>query len=111
MNPVTKSLLIILGTIVGVFAVPAILIIFHDYIYAFFAITLFISCFVLFGYYTYQEIYPEIMRKHLEEEEIIHRFNGDKDKIRYYKGFRKHFDGELDLEQLEKWFEHHPHKD
>jgi hypothetical protein len=110
MNPVTKTLLIVLGTIVSIFAVPAILIIFHDYIYAFFAITLFISCFVLFGYYTFQEIYPEILRKHLEEEAIFHQFHGDKDKIRYYKGFKKHLDGELDLEQLEKWFKHHPGK-
>ena len=110
MNPVTKSLLIVLGSILAVFLFPAILIIFHDYIYAFFAITLFIACVVLFGYYTYQEIYPEIMRKHLEEESIIHGFNGDPEKIRFYKGFKKHFDGELDLEQLEKWFEHHPRK-
>ena len=111
MNPVTKSLLIVFGSILAVFLFPAILIIFHEYLNAFFAITLFIVCFVLFGYYTYQEIYPEIMRKHLEEESIIHGFNGDPEKIRFYKGFKKHFDGELDLEQLEKWFEHHPHKD
>ena len=111
MNPVTKTLSLILISILSIFLVPAILIIFHDYIYAFIAITSFITCFVLFGYYTYQEIYPEIMRKHLEEEAIFHQFNGDKDKIRYYKGFKKHFDGDLNLEQLEKWFEHHPHKD
>jgi hypothetical protein len=110
MNPVTKSLLIILCAILSVFLVPAILIIFHDYIYAFIAITSFVACFWLFGYYTYQEIYPEIMRKHLEEESIIHGFNGDPEKIRFYRGFKKHFDGELDLEQLEKWFEHHPRK-
>jgi hypothetical protein len=110
MNPVTKSLLIVFGSILAVFLFPAILIIFHEYLNAFFAITLFIVCFVLFGYYTYQEIYPEIMRKHLEEESIIHGFNGDPEKIRLYKGFKKHFDGELDLEQLEKWFEHHPRK-
>jgi hypothetical protein len=110
MNPVTKSLLIVFGSILAVFLFPAILIIFHEYLNAFFAITLFIVCFVLFGYYTYQEIYPEIMRKHLEEESIIHGFNGDPEKIRFYKGFKKHFDGELDLEQLEKWFEHHPRK-
>jgi hypothetical protein len=30
------------------------------------------------------------------------RFNGDKDKIRYYKGFKKHFDGDLNLKELEK---------
>jgi hypothetical protein len=110
MNPVTKTLLIVLGTIVSVFAFPAILIVFHDYIYAFFAITLFITCFVLFGYYTYQEVYLDIMRKHLEEESIIHRFNGDKDKIRYYKGFKKYFDGELDLKQLRQWLIDHPRK-
>jgi len=69
-------------------------------------ITSFIACVWLFGYYTYQEIYPEILRKHLEEEQVIARFNGDKDKIRRYHGFKKHFDGELTLEQLEKWFLH-----
>jgi len=110
LNPVTKSLLIILGTIVSVFAFPALLIIFHEYLNAFFAITLFITCFVLFGYYTYQEIYPEIMRKHLEEESIIHGFNGDPEKIRFYRAFKKHFDGDLDLKQLEKWLNDHPRK-
>ena len=111
MNPVTKTLLIVLGTILGVFAVPAILIIFHDYIYAFFAITLFLACFILFGYYSYHELLPIVQAEKIEEEQIMHRFNGDKDKIRYYKGFRKHFDGDLNLEQLKKWFERHPHKD
>jgi hypothetical protein len=110
MNPVTKTLLIVLGSILGVFLVPLLLIIFHEYLNAFFAITLFITCFVLFGYYTYQEIYPEIMRKHLEDESIIHGFNGDPEKIRFYRGFKKHFDGELDLKQLEKWFMNHPRK-
>ena len=111
MNPVTKTLLIVLGSILGVFLVPAILIIFHDYINAFFAITLFIACFIIFGYISYEEFYPEINRIHLEEEAIFHQFHGDKDKIRYYKGFKKHFDGELNVEQLGKWFEKHPHKD
>jgi hypothetical protein len=111
MNPVTKTLSLIFVLILGVFLAPAILIIFHDYIYAFIAITSFVACFVLFGYYCYTEFYPIFLKRHLEEEAIFHQFHGDKDKIRYYKGFRKHFDGELDLEQLEKWFEHHPHKD
>ena len=111
MNPVTKTLLLVAGTILAVFAVPAVLIIFHAYLNAFFAIVLFAACFVLFGYYTYHEFLPEIRRAQLEEEQIMHRFNGNKDKIRYYKGFKKHFDGELDLPGLEKWFEHHPHKD
>jgi hypothetical protein len=111
MNPVTKTLLIVLGSILGIFLVPAILIILHDYINVFFAITLFLICFILVGYHSYQEILPVLQKEHLEEEQIFHQFNGDKDKIRYYKGFRKHFDGDLNLEQLEKWFEQHPHKD
>ena len=106
MNPVIKSLLIILGIILSVFAVPAILIIFHDYIYAFIAITSFVACIVLFGYYSYEELLPILQREQLEEEEVFLRFNGDKDKMRRYHGFKKHFDGELTLEQLEKWFLH-----
>lgn len=108
MNPVTKTLLIVLGSILGVFLVPLLLIIFHEYLNAFFAITLFIICFVLFGYYTYQELLPEFQRAKLEEEQIIARFAGDPEKIRFYRGFKKHFDGELDLKQLEKWFMNHP---
>ena len=110
MNPVAKTLLLIMGTILAVFAVPAVLIIFHDYLNAFFAIVLFVACFVLFAYYTYQEFLPEFQRAHLEEEEIIARFAGDPEKIRFYKGFKKHFSGELDIKGLEKWFEHHPRK-
>jgi hypothetical protein len=110
MNPVTKTLLLILGTILAVFAVPAVLIIFHNYLNAFFAIMLFVSCFVLFAYYTYQELLPEFHRAHLEEEEIIARFAGDPEKIRFYRGFKKHFSGELDLAGLKKWFEQHPRK-
>ena len=110
MNPVTKSLLITLGAILSVFLFPAILIIFHEYINAFIFITTVLACLWLFGYYTYQEIYPEIMRKHLEEEQVMARFSGDPEKIRFYKGFKKHFDGDLNLEELEKWFINHPRK-
>ena len=108
MNPVTKTLLIVLGSILGIFLVPAMLIIFHDYINAFLAITLFLACFIVFGYISYQELLPVLQREQLEEEAIMIRFNGDKDKIRYYKGFKKHFDGDLNLEQLEQWFMNHP---
>ena len=110
MNPVTKTLLLTLGTILAVFAVPAVLIIFHAYLNAFFAIVLFVACFVLFGYYTYQEFLPEFRRAQLEEEQIMARFAGDPEKIRFYRGFKRHFDGDLDLAQLEKWFIDHPRK-
>jgi hypothetical protein len=110
MNPVAKTLLLTMGTILAVFAVPAVLIICHVYLNAFFAIMLFVTCFVLFGYYTYQDFLPEFQRAQLEEDEIMHRFAGDPEKIRFYRGFKKHFDGDLNTDQLEQWFEHHPRK-
>lgn len=108
MTAIHKTLLIVLGTIASVFIVPAIIILFHDYLNAFFAITTFIACFVLFGYYSFHEILPILYRAQIEEEQILHRFNGDKEKIRFYKGFKKHFDGDLNLEELERWFKKHP---
>ena len=110
MNPVIKTLLLILGTILAVFAIPAVLIIFHAYLNVFFAIVLVLACFVLFAYYSYQELLPEFSRAQLEEEEIMHRFAGNPEKMRFYRGFKKYFDGDLNLEQLEQWFLHHPSK-
>lgn len=110
MNPVAKTLLLTLGTILSVFAVPAVLIIFHAYLNAFFAVVLVLTCFVLFAYYTYQEFLPEFRRAQLEEDEIMARFDGDPEKIRFYRGFKKHFDGDLDLKQLEQWLIDHPRK-
>ena len=110
MNPVTKTLLIVSSSILGVFIVPLILILLHDYLLAILAITLFISCFLLFGHYMYIELYPIILEKQLEEEKIFHSFHGDPEKIRFYKGFKKYFDGSLDAKGLEKWFEHRPRK-
>jgi len=110
MNPVTKTLSLIFLSILGVFLVPIILIIFHDYIYAFIFITSVLACFILFGYYSYKEILPEFQREQLEEDQIMERFNGDPEKIRFYKGFKKHFDGDLNLEELERWFINHPRK-
>jgi hypothetical protein len=99
-----------LGTILAVFAVPAVLIVFHTYLNAFFAIVLFVTCFVLFGYYTYQELLPEFRQSQLEEEQIMHRFAGDPEKIRFYRGFKKHFDGDLNLDELKQWLIDHPRK-
>jgi Ca2+/Na+ antiporter len=110
MNPVAKTLLLILGTILAVFAVPVVLILFHAYLNAFFAIVVFVICVVLFVYYSYQELLPEIRRAQLEEAEIMARFEGDPEKIRFYQGFKKHFDGQLNLKQLEQWLIDHPRK-
>lgn len=108
MNPVAKTLLLVMSTILAVFAVPAVLIVFHEYLNAFFAIVLVLACFVLFAYYTYQEFLPEFRQAQLEEAEIMARFEGDPEKIRFYQGFKKHFDGSLNLAQLKQWFIDHP---
>jgi len=108
MNPVTKTLLLLAGTILAVLAVPAVLIVFHAYLNAFFAVVLCVTCFVLVAYYSYQELLPEFQRAHLEEQQIIARFAGDPEKIRFYRGFKKHFDGDLDLTQLRQWLIDHP---
>jgi len=110
MNPVTKTLLLILGTILAVFAVPAVLIIFHAYLNVFFAVVFFLSCFVVFAYGTYQEFLPVVQRAHLEEQEIQHRFADDPEKMRFYRAFKKHFDGDLNLDQLKQWLIDHPGK-
>lgn len=110
MKPTTKTLLIVLLTISSVFLFPAIIVVFRDYLNAFFAITLFITCFILFGYNSYQMLLPIIRREQLEEEEIMQRFAGDKEKIRFYRGFKKYFNGDLNAEELERWFIKHPRK-
>ena len=110
MNPVTKTLLLLSGTILAVFAIPVVLIVFHAYLNAFFAIVLVITCFILFAYYTYQELLPEFQQAQLEEDEIMTRFAGDPEKIRFYRAFKKHFDGDLNLKQLEQWLIDHPRK-
>lgn len=110
MNQVAKTLLLVAGTVLAVFAVPVVLIILHDYLNAFFAVVLVLSCFGLFAYYTYQEFLPEIQQSQREQAEIMARFEGDPEKIRFYQGFKKHFDGELNLEQLKQWFINHPRR-
>ena len=111
MKAKTKTILIVLGSIASVFVVPAVIIICRDYLNAFFAITSFIFCFILVGYYSYVDLFTILNQQQIEEENIYHQFHGDKDKIRFYKGFKKHFDGDLNLEELERWLEKHPHKD
>jgi hypothetical protein len=77
-------------------------------LYAIIAIGTFIASFALFGYHLYLEILPVLVREHLQEEEMMKRFNGDKEKIRFYRAFKKYFDGDFDLEGLKHWLMKHP---
>ena len=106
MKPTTKTALIIVGSMAMVFVVPGVIVLLHDYLYAIIAISSFLACIAITGYCGYQELLPVIRQQEIEEQQVFHRFHGDKDKMRRYHGFKKHFDGELNLEQLEQWFLH-----
>lgn len=111
MNPITKTLLIIFGFLLAVLSVPILLIVFHDFVNIAIVIITFTGTLCLFVYECYHEYYPIIHKEKLEEEKIFHQFHGDPEKIRFYKGFKKYFDGDLDAKGLEKYFLHHPHRD
>ena len=110
MNPVTKTILIVVGSMTGLFLFPIILVLLHDYIYAMIAVTTSVLCVLLFGYYAYKDLLVIVIRNKLEEDEIVARFNGDPEKIRFYKAFKKYFDGDVDLEGLKRWLINHPVK-
>jgi hypothetical protein len=108
MKSTTKTWLIVLGSVAGVFIVPAMLVLLHEYLNAIIFIIVFISCLALFSYQSYIILLPAIQRADLEEQEIKDRFHGDPEKMRYYRGFKKYFQGELNEEQLKRWFINHP---
>ena len=110
MTPAVKTGLIVTGSMISIVAVPAVIVVFRDYLAAFFAVSIILSCFALFGYECYRELLPMIRQQQIEEDEIMHRFHGDPEKIRFYRAFKKHFDGELTLEELKEWFINHPRK-
>lgn len=110
MNSAIKSGLTVLGSILSLFLFLLLLILLYDYLYAIVAITTFVLCVSMLGYYAYKDLLEEITKNKLEEDEIMARFNGDSEKIRFYKGFKKYFDGYLTAEELEKWFINHPIK-
>jgi hypothetical protein len=110
MNPVFKTLLLIFGTLSSIIAIPVILILFHEYLNIFFAVFFFVFCFVLFVYYVYQELLLEIRNEYEEEQRILDQFAGDLEKIRFYRAFKKYFDGDLNAKQLEQWLLTHPSK-
>jgi len=108
MKSETKTWLIVLVSVAGVFIVPAILVLLHEYLNAIIFIITFILCITIFSYGGYIILLPEIQRADLEEQEIKDRFHGAPEKMRFYRGFKKYFAGELNEEQLKRWFINHP---
>ena len=73
-----------------------------------FCILAILPSFWILCYMSYVDYMLWRRRHEIEEEQIYHRFNGNKDKIRLYKGYKKYFDGDLDVTELRQWFIDHP---
>jgi hypothetical protein len=107
MKPETETLLLVIGSLLGFLLLPIILITFRDYLLAIITIFLFITSFAIVIYYGYIELLPVIKKKHNEEKEIAQLFGNDPEKMRFYKGFKKYFDGDVNADGLKLWLETH----
>ena len=56
MKPTTKTFLIVVSWFAGIFLVPGILILLHNYISAIIFASATIACFALVGYYAYHDL-------------------------------------------------------
>jgi len=107
MKPTTKTFLIVLSLLFAIFLVPGILILLHNYISAIIFASATIACFALVSYYAYHDLLPVIRKHEIEEEQMLHRFHGNKQLLERYHAFKKHFDGDINLKELEHWIEKH----
>jgi putative exporter of polyketide antibiotics len=106
----TQTVLYMLYIVLLFTIVPTLLIIFRDWINVVIFILSLLYCFIIVTYETYKEVYLFVSKEQREDEEAYHRFNNDPEKIRFYKGFKKYFRGDLTIEQLKHYFIHHPRK-
>jgi hypothetical protein len=107
MKPTTKTFLIVVSCFAGIFIVPGILVLLHNYISAIIFASATIACFALVGYYAYQDLLRVIRQHEIEEEQMLHRFHGNKELLARYKAFRRYFDGDINLKELGNWIEKH----
>jgi hypothetical protein len=110
MKPETETLILVIGSLLGFFLIPIMLIVLHIYLLAILFIGLMISTIGLAIYYGYIELLPIVRKKYLHDQELEDRFHSDPNKIKFYKGFMKFFAGSLDQKGLQHWFENHPTK-
>jgi len=110
MTPRNKTIIMVVGSMIGLFLIPAILILLRDYLLAIVFITSCLAFLLIFSYAIYTELYSLMIQDQVEDDEVFHRFHGDPAKMHFYRGFKKYFKGELSAEGLEKWFENHPTK-
>jgi c-di-AMP phosphodiesterase-like protein len=106
----TQTVLYMLYIVLLFTIVPILLIIFRDWINIVIFILSLLYCLIIVSYEGYKEIYLSVSKEQREDAEAYHRFNNDPEKIRFYRGFKKYFRGELNIEQLKQYFIHHPRK-
>ena len=107
MKPETETLLLVMGSLLGFLLLPIILITLRDYLLAIITIFLLIASFAIVIYYGYIELLAAIKHKHKQEEDIVYLLGHNPEKMRFYKGFKKYFDGDLTADGLERWLETH----
>lgn len=86
---------------------PVVLALLAEFFNAIILISSLTACVVVFCTGMYEEIFPQLQAQALQESEIFHRFGGDPLKMHYYHGFKKHFDGDLTVAQLQHWLLQH----
>ena len=107
MTPTTKSTVVTVSALVSIVMVPVLLVVFRDWIMVFIIAIVYAVLLYLFCTEMYQEIRRNLLIGLEEDQRVIDGFHGDPLKIHFYRGFIKHFRGDLTLEQLQHWLEHH----
>lgn len=107
MKPETETILLVVGSLLGFLLLPIILISLRDYLLAIIFITSFIISFAIIIYHGYIELLPIVKKKRAQDAEISELLGNDPEKIRFYNGFKKYFDGDVSADGLKRWLETH----
>jgi hypothetical protein len=73
-----KTALIIAGTVLAFFVIPTLLVIYHNFVYAFVAITCSIACVAITIWGTWDELWPEIQARDKMIEDLYARCHTEK---------------------------------
>ena len=72
MTPKVKSILTVCGILALFPILTTLLILFHDFLYLFIAITSISSCLGITGYVLYEVVYEEMNKRHVMHEQLYH---------------------------------------
>lgn len=107
MTPVTKASVTAGAVLASFVLVPAVLIVFRDYVLITLIFVVYSAVLILFFTEMYWEIRRHLLRRLEEDEKATEAFAHNPLAMHYYRGFRKYFDGDLDEDQLKTYLQHH----